>query len=75
MRIRSILLGLGREVRALRTQKKLSQEALADMAGIHTNVVGRLERGKHNPTVDTLCRIAGQLNVTLADLFAGAEKR
>lgn len=75
MRSRSILRSLGDEVRELRTRKKLSQEALAGLAGIHTNVVGRLERGTYNPTVLILAAIAVKLGVTLEQLFKGAEGR
>jgi transcriptional regulator with XRE-family HTH domain len=66
---------LGEEVRERRTQKKLSQEALAGLAGVHTNVVGRLERGQYNPTVMILVAIAVKLGVTLEELFRGAEGR
>jgi transcriptional regulator with XRE-family HTH domain len=48
---------------------------LAGLAGIHTNVVGRLERGIYNPTVLVLQAIAVKLNVSLKDLMAGAEDR
>jgi transcriptional regulator with XRE-family HTH domain len=48
---------------------------LAGLAGVHTNVVGRLERGKYNPTVEILSALATKLGVTLADLFKGAEGR
>ncbi len=75
MRSRSILRGLGQEIRERRAQKKLSQEALAALAGIHTNVVGRLERGIYNPTVLVLQAIALKLNVSMEELFAGAEDR
>ena len=75
MRSRSILRSLGEEVRDLRTQKNLSQESLAGLAGIHTNVVGRLERGIYNPTVLILAAIAVKLGVTLEQLFKGAEGR
>ncbi|HEX3912168.1 MAG TPA: helix-turn-helix transcriptional regulator [Steroidobacteraceae bacterium] len=75
MRSRSILRSLGEEVRALRTQKDLSQESLAGLAGIHTNVVGRLERGSYNPTVLILAALAMKLGVTLEQLFRGAERR
>jgi XRE family transcriptional regulator, regulator of sulfur utilization len=66
---------LGEEVRKLRTQKNLSQEALAGLAGIHTNVVGRLERGSYNPTVLILAALAVKLGVSLEQLFRDAEKR
>jgi XRE family transcriptional regulator, regulator of sulfur utilization len=75
VRSRSILRGLGQEIRERRTQKKLSQESLAGLAGIHTNVVGRLERGIYNPSVLVLQAIAVKLNVSLKDLMAGAEDR
>lgn len=75
MRSRSILRSLGEEIRDLRTQKNLSQETLASLAGIHTNVVGRLERGIYNPTVLILSAIALKLGVTLEQLFRGAEAR
>ena len=75
VRSRSILRSLGEEIRDRRTQKKLSQEALAHLAGIHTNVVGRLERGKYNPTVLTLSYIAVKLNTSLEELFVGAARR
>jgi transcriptional regulator with XRE-family HTH domain len=75
VRSRSILRGLGEEVRERRTEKKLSQMALAGMAGVHMNVVGRLERGVYNPTVLLLQAIAIKLNVSLEELLAGAERR
>jgi transcriptional regulator with XRE-family HTH domain len=75
VRSRPILRSLGEEIRELRTQKKLSQEALAGLAGIHTNVVGRLERGDYNPTVMILAALAVKLGVTLEELFRGAEER
>jgi transcriptional regulator with XRE-family HTH domain len=75
VRSRSILRSLGEEVRQLRTRKKLSQEALAGLAGVHTNVVGRLERGSYNPTVMVVAALAVKLGVTLEELFRGAEGR
>lgn len=75
MRAKSLLRCLGEEVRARRTRMELSQEALAHQAGIHPNVVGRLERGTYNPTVLTLYAVATKLDAQLSDLFAAAQKR
>lgn len=75
MRSKSIPRSLGEEIRDRRTQKRLSQEKLAQLAGIHTNVIGRLERGIGNPTLTTLISIAVKLNASLAELFVGAERR
>jgi transcriptional regulator with XRE-family HTH domain len=75
VRTRSILRGLGEEVRERRQRRNLTQEALAFEAGVHPNVVGRLERGIYNPTVMVLFAISTKLNASLQDLFAGASKR
>jgi transcriptional regulator with XRE-family HTH domain len=75
VRTRSILRSLGEEVRERRKQRHLSQEALAHQAGIHPNVVGRLERGIYNPTVLILLAVAMKLDTSLTELFAGAAKR
>lgn len=75
MRTRTILRALGEEVRERRKLRNLSQEALAHQAGVHTNVVGRLERGSYNITVLTLLAIAVKLNTSVLELFAGAARR
>ena len=75
MRSKSVLRSLGEEVRERRKRRDLTQEGLAFDAGVHPNVVGRLERGIYNPTVTTLFAIATELNTSLHELFAGAAKR
>jgi transcriptional regulator with XRE-family HTH domain len=75
VRTRSVLRALGEEVRERRKHLRLSQEKLADLADIHMNVVGRLERGEYNPTVKLLAKVALRLDTSLSDLFTGAEKR
>ena len=75
VRTRTILRSLGEEVRERRKQRNLSQEALAHQAGVHPNVVGRLERGSYNITVLTLLAIAVKLNTSVLELFAGAARR
>ncbi len=75
MRTKSVLRSLGEEVRERRKQRALTQETLAFEAGVHPNVVGRIERGTYNPTVMVLFAIAVKLNTSLQELFAGAAKR
>jgi transcriptional regulator with XRE-family HTH domain len=65
---------LGRAVRALRRELDLSQEALADRADLHTNQVGRLERGT-NVQIGTLLAIVDGLGVGLADLGRVYDRR
>ena len=75
VRTRSLLRSLGEEVRERRKERNLSQEALALQAGVHPNVVGRIERGIYNPSVLVLNAIATKLNTSVLELFAGADKR
>ncbi|EKS41337.1 helix-turn-helix domain-containing protein [Afipia broomeae] len=56
-------------VRKLRVKRGLSQEALAVDAGVDRSYVGRIERGIENPTAETLERLAGALEVPIADLL------
>ena len=75
MRTRTILQKVGEEVRERRKQQSLSQEALAHMAGVHSNVIGRLERGSYNPTLLTLDAVAQNLDTSLPELLAAAVRR
>lgn len=59
---------VGERVRALRTERRLSQEALAEKAGIQAVVISRAERGRSLPSVATLLRLAKALDVPLAAL-------
>ena len=61
---------LGGRIRQLRRGLKLSQEELADRAGLHwTYLSSDLERGQQTPTVDVVNRLARALGVTLAEFF------
>ena len=51
-------------LKTLRKQRGLSQEALAERAGLHRNFISLLERRESQPTVDTLFRLADALGVT-----------
>ena len=61
-------------MRAIRRELDLSQEALADRADLHTNQVGRLERGT-NVQIGTLLAIVDGLGVGLADLGRAYDRR
>jgi len=65
---------LGRTVRAIRRELDLSQEALAARANLHTNQVGRLERGT-NVQVGTLLAIVDGLGIGLAELGRAYDTR
>lgn len=60
---------VGRNVRRLRQSSKLTQEQLAFEAQIDLTYVGGIERGKRNPSVLVLGRIAAALCTDPANLF------
>jgi len=64
-----ILKSLGDTIRALRAQRKLSQEALADLAAIDRSYMSGIERGRRNISVLHAARIAAALEISLADLL------
>ncbi len=56
-------------VRRQRMMLGLSQELLAERAGVHRTYVGMLERGEKNVTIYNIARIAQALGVTAASLL------
>jgi transcriptional regulator with XRE-family HTH domain len=64
---------LGAAIRAARLERSLSQEALADAAGIDRSHMGKIERGERNVSVLNVARVSDALGVTVASLMAFAE--
>jgi transcriptional regulator with XRE-family HTH domain len=60
---------------ALRKQRGLTQQGLADAIGLHVNQIKRYEAGTAQPTLDTLVRLAKELHTTLDDLVFGEDQR
>lgn len=60
---------LAANVKALRTQKKWSQEEFAERCGLHRTYIGAIERGERNVTLKTLQELASGLNVSSAELI------
>ena len=60
---------VGRNVRRLRQQKGLTQEQLAFEAKIDLTYMGGIERGKRNPSLMVMARIAQALSAPLAKLI------
>lgn len=63
----------GRNVRRLRNGRALSQEDLAQEAGLHRTYIGSVERGERNISLANIVIIARALDIPIADLFAGIE--
>ena len=64
---------LGEAIRLARVERGLSQEQLADAAGVHVTHLGGVERGVRNPNYSTLVRIAGALGVSPGTLVTRAD--
>ena len=62
-------------LRALREKRGLSQTRLAELAGLNRNYVGDVERGKRNPCLDNIIKLAEALNVAPSELFRPFDKR
>lgn len=60
---------VGNRIRALRLDRSLTQERLAERAGLDRQAVNRIEGGLASPRLDSLFLIAGALDVSPADLF------
>ena len=60
---------LGLNVRRLREAKGWSQEDYADRAGIHRTYVSDIERGRRNPTVTVVEKLAKPLGVRAGQLM------
>ena len=64
---------LGKAIRGLRHERGLTIEALAASADIHPTYLSGIERGRHNPTWERLCDLAGALGVRPSDIALAAE--
>lgn len=60
---------LGRNLRAYRVERGLSQEDFAESIGVHRTYMGGVERGERNLTLQSVERIANQLGVDALDLL------
>jgi transcriptional regulator with XRE-family HTH domain len=64
----------GAVVRKRRLNARLSQEKLAEVAGLHPTYISMVERGVRNPTLDVADKIARALDIALSRLIEQAQK-
>ena len=60
---------VGRNLRAYRLERGLSQEAFADQLGVHRTCMGGVERGERNLTLKSLEKMAEQIGVEALTLL------
>ncbi|TDD62055.1 XRE family transcriptional regulator [Kribbella antibiotica] len=61
----------GRRVRERRNELGLSQEALADVVGLHWTFIGQVERGQRNLALHNIVKVAAGLSVDAGNLVTG----
>jgi len=69
------LIAFGRTIRKARRDLDLSQEALADRAGLSSKHVGEIERANKDPRVTTVFKLAKALELPTGELFTRFDGR
>jgi transcriptional regulator with XRE-family HTH domain len=67
---RKILIKFGQKVRTERQKRGLSQEDLAEKAGVHRTYIGMIERGEKNITLLNIEKLAKALGIALDKLMS-----
>lgn len=60
---------IGLRIKALRTERKLTQEAVAYLADVDRTFMNHVENGKRNISISTLEKITKGLNISLSEFF------
>lgn len=68
-----IRVAYGKAVRTIRQNKKISQEELADLCGLHRTYISDIELGKRNVSLENIDKIANALQVKKSELFVEVE--
>jgi len=66
---------VGKRLRCCRVALGLSQEKLAEGAGLHPTYIGQVERGEKNLTIESLEKITRALDVPMSSVFEKIEER
>jgi len=69
MNLNELLKILGGKIRTIRRSRDISQEKLAELAGLHPTYISNIEQGKVNASIYSYYVIANALNVQFQDLL------
>ena len=65
-------ISLGMAIKTTRSELRMSQEKLAERAGLHRTYISDIERGARNPTLGSIEKLARALDISMAGLFERA---
>ena len=65
---------IGQRLRVYRQLIKMTQEELAEKAGMHQTYIGQVERGEKNLTISSLQKITRSLNISISAVFDDVEE-
>ena len=60
---------LGLRIKEFREKQKMTQEKLAELVGIDSKHLSRIENGRNYPSIETLEKLTENLNITFEDVF------
>lgn len=66
----NILTRFGQKVRNERLKLNISQEEMAERAGVHRTYIGMIERGEKNITLENIEKLSKALKLKLSDIFS-----
>jgi transcriptional regulator with XRE-family HTH domain len=66
-----LLIKFGENVKRHRLERGLSQEELANLAGVHRTYIGMIERAEKNITLENIKKIADALKLSIEELVSG----
>ena len=69
------IVDFGKRVKQKRIESNLTQEELAEKTDLRVGYIGRIERGKRLPSLDTFVIIADELNATADELLSNSIKK
>jgi transcriptional regulator with XRE-family HTH domain len=69
----TVLASLGHNVRQIRESKQLTQEKLAEFAGLDPTYISGIERGLRNPGIKNVAKIAKAFGITTSELCKGVD--
>lgn len=72
---RTFLMSIQQRLIALRRERDLTQQQMADAIGVHVNQIRRYEAGATQPALEALKKIAIAMSVTIDSLVFGEDER